>query len=84
MKNLRINLPLIWVCQTASPTPHKLEITKKVLGESGLGLQMSSQTIRPRCRPAPMMRMGNLPIYFIAEPKTREHIAFTTPKHIIT
>lgn len=40
--------PLTCVCQTASPTPHKPDITKNVVGVSGFGLQISSHTISPK------------------------------------
>lgn len=78
------SLPFTWVCQTASPTPHKLETIKNTKGWSGLGAQISLAMTREKWTMNPKVMSGNLPVYFIKVPKSTEQIAFITPKQIIT
>lgn len=76
--------PLICVCHTASPTPHRPAIAKKINGFSGCGRQNNITTTIDACTTAPRAMITERPMYFIIEPKMIEQMALTTPKQIIT
>ncbi|CAB0016162.1 unnamed protein product, partial [Nesidiocoris tenuis] len=59
-------------------------MTKKTNGDPGWGRQYNLMMTRPAWTIQPNAMIGKRPTYFINVPKTREQMALTTPKQIMT
>lgn len=79
-----VHLPLICVCQTASPTPQSPDMVKNSLGLLGWGRHTTKIHMSVKWTTKPNAIKGNRPMYFMIVPNSSEQTAFTTPKQIIT